>query len=58
VRAKPHTKAESAAWAEGVRAAADYVSGFDKYVKHDFRLSDCILGKFNLMKRQQGVEAA
>ena len=34
----------------GLRAAAEFVSQFDKYVNHDYLLSECILSKFNIMK--------
>ena len=36
----------------GVRAAAGYVSDFDRQVNHEFRLSDCILAKFNMRPKR------
>ena len=36
----------------GIEAAADYVEQFDKYVDHSNLLSDCILGKFNLLGKR------
>lgn len=34
----------------GIEAAASFVEQFDKYVNHDYLLSECILSKFNIMK--------
>lgn len=36
-----------------VEAVADFVATFDSAVKHDWRLSDCILLKFNLINKRQ-----
>ena len=38
-------------WLRGVRDALALVSEFDKYVAHDYRLSDCILMKLNISNR-------
>lgn len=35
---------------KGIEAAASFVEQFDKYVNHDYLLSECILSKFNIMK--------
>jgi hypothetical protein len=43
---------DSASYRRGIEAAASFVEQFDKYVRHDYRLSDCILGKFNMIGRR------
>lgn len=40
-------------YTRGIRAAAEFVAQFDRYVAHDYRLSDCILGKFNLIPKSK-----
>lgn len=45
--------AEQRAWLKGVKDALALVSEFDKYVNHDWRLSDCILMKLNLITKRQ-----
>lgn len=35
----------------GIEAAAGYVSQFNGVTRHEYRLDDCILGKFNLTRR-------
>lgn len=37
----------------GIKAAASLVEMFDKHVQHPYRLSDCILGKFNLLAKRK-----
>jgi hypothetical protein len=44
---------DSDSFRKGIRAAASFVEGFDKYVKHAYRLSDCILGKFNQIGKRK-----
>lgn len=34
----------------GLKAAADYIESFDKYVNHAYRLSECLLYKFGRRK--------
>jgi len=43
---------EKKAYVAGIKAAAGYVADFDKLVDHEFKLSDCILAKFNILKRR------
>lgn len=43
---------DSASYRCGIGAAAAFVMQFDKYVQHNYRLSDCILGKFNLIGKR------
>jgi hypothetical protein len=43
---------DSASYRRGIGAAAAFVMQFDKYVQHNYRLSDCILGKFNLIGKK------
>lgn len=43
----------SESYRRGIAAAAAFVMQFDKYVDHDYRLSDCILGKFNLIGKRK-----
>jgi len=38
-------------WLRGVKDALALVAEFDKYVAHDYRLSDCILMKLNISNR-------
>jgi hypothetical protein len=38
---------------KGIAAAASFVEPYDKYVKHAYRLSDCILGKFNQIGKRK-----
>jgi len=40
-------------WKNGVRAAADFVEQFDRYVDHSHRLSDVILCKFNMLAKRK-----
>jgi hypothetical protein len=40
----------SEGYRKGIEAAASFVEQFDKYVNHDYLLSECILSKFNVMK--------
>lgn len=42
-----------ASYRRGIAAAAAFVMQFDKYVQHPYRLSDCILGKFNLIGKKK-----
>lgn len=44
---------DSASYCRGIAAAAAFVMQFDKYVQHPYRLSDCILGKFNLIGKRK-----
>jgi len=37
----------------GIEAAASFVEMFDKHVQHPYRLSDCILCKFNLISKRK-----
>ena len=37
----------------GIEAAASFVEMFDKHVDHPYRLSDCILCKFNLISKRK-----
>lgn len=37
----------------GIEAAAAFVSEWDKYVDHEWRLSGCILGKFNMLPKRK-----
>lgn len=43
------TNSERQAWEKGVRVAADVASTYDHLSSHPFRVSDCILGKLNLL---------
>lgn len=40
-------------YVEGVRQAAAYIAEFDTYVAHPYRLSDCLLMKFNLLPKRR-----
>lgn len=40
-------------WLRGVRDALSLMAEWDKYVSHDFRLSDCIAAKLNLITKRQ-----
>lgn len=44
---------DSESYCRGIAAAAAFVMQFDKYVQHPYRLSDCILGKFNLIGKRK-----
>lgn len=44
---------DSASYRRGIEAAASYVEQFDKHVQHDYLLSDCILGKFNMIGKRK-----
>lgn len=44
---------DSASYRRGIEAAASFVEQFDKYVSHSYLLSDCILGKFNLIGKRK-----
>jgi hypothetical protein len=44
---------DSTSYRRGIEAAASYVEQFDKYVQHDYLLSDCILGKFNMIGKRK-----
>lgn len=44
---------DSESYRRGIAVAAAFVQEFDKYVQHRYRLSDCILGKFNLIKKKE-----
>jgi hypothetical protein len=37
----------------GIKAAADYVGQFNRVTRHEYRLDDCVLGKFNMTKRKR-----
>ena len=37
----------------GIEAAASFVEMFDRHVNHPYRLSDCILCKFNLISKRR-----
>jgi len=37
----------------GIEAVASFVEQFNKYVSHPYLLSDCILGKFNLIGKRK-----
>jgi hypothetical protein len=37
----------------GIEAASSFVEMFDKHVQHPYRLSDCILCKFNLISKRK-----
>ena len=37
----------------GIQAAASYIEAFDKYVNHEWRLSDCLKSKFNQLKKSK-----
>lgn len=39
-------------WRKGVLFAAEFVEMFDKHVSHPYRLSDCILAKFNMRDKK------
>jgi hypothetical protein len=39
-------------WLRGVQDALSLVEEFDKYVAHDYRLSDCIRLKLNLITKR------
>lgn len=39
-------------WNKGLEVAAEYISAFDKYVNHDYLLSECLLSKFGAMQRK------
>lgn len=39
-------------WRKGVLYAAEFVEMFDKHVSHPYRLSDCILAKFNMRDKK------
>ena len=47
---RPKNK-EQRDWLRGVRDALALVAEFDKYVSHNYRLSDCILMKLNISNR-------
>ncbi len=51
---KPVTSASARnnEFARGVRAAADIASQYDHLSGHDYRVSDCILGKLNVLARK------
>lgn len=36
----------------GLRGAAQFISQFDKTSSHPYRLSDCLLAKFNMRKKK------
>lgn len=38
---------------EGISMAAAFIAEWDGYVDHDFRLSDCLLGKFNMLAKSK-----
>jgi hypothetical protein len=40
-------------FATGIKAAADYVGQFNSVTRHEYRLDDCVLGKFNVTKRKR-----
>lgn len=40
------------AFRHGIRLAADVASDYDKYSSHDHLVSECILGKLNVLKRK------
>jgi hypothetical protein len=44
---------DSASYRRGIEAAASFVEQFDKYVLHPWKLSDCILGKFNMIGKRK-----
>lgn len=44
------TPAERAAFLYGIRLAAEVASDYDKYSYHGHLVSECILGKLNVMK--------
>lgn len=47
---------DSASYRRGIEAAASFVEQFDKYVTgHPYLLSDCILGKFNVLGKRRRV---
>ena len=48
----PWTKRDQAMYRLGVRAAAEFVGGWDKQINHPYRFEDVILYKFNLRKRK------
>lgn len=39
--------------AQGLELAAAYVEDFDKYVNHEWRLSDCIRAKFGRLRKSK-----
>lgn len=44
---------DSDSYRMGIEAAASFVEQFDKQVSHPYLLSDCILGKFNLIGKRK-----
>lgn len=44
------TPAEKAAFIYGIQLAAEVASAYDKYSYHSHLVSECILGKLNVMK--------
>lgn len=36
----------------GIKTAAEFIRGFDRQVSHPYRLSDCLLMKFNLIGKR------
>ncbi|HZU33139.1 MAG TPA: hypothetical protein VFB79_18635 [Candidatus Angelobacter sp.] len=34
----------------GIRAAAEFIGEFDRQINHPYRMEDCVLAKFNLLK--------
>lgn len=45
-------KLEREAYRKGISVAADVAKDYDKYSYHDHLVSECILGKLNVMKRR------
>lgn len=43
-------EASRAAWVSGVRCAAAVAADYDKLSSHPYLVSDCILGKLNVLK--------
>lgn len=47
---------DSAFYRRGIEAAASFIEQFDKYVTgHAYLLSDCILGKFNILTKRRRI---
>jgi hypothetical protein len=44
---------DDASYRRGIEAAASLVEQFDRYVLHPWRLSDCILAKFNMIGKRK-----
>lgn len=52
------TPAERAAFRYGIQLAAEVAADYDKYSVHPYLVSECILGKLNVMKGSPGKNPA